>query len=176
MLKIACLWSIWTHWCKYFYEHQLQDEVFVFNIVSEALHQLILRANETGPVTQWLNIVKERRTDENTRTGEKEFLLCKATSIKKFQEFLNLSEDSFKDPVLKWNGNATFFKISTINYKTKLYINYKEIKRFISHNCSSAFNDDHWLNRQDGSYLTHPAVQSTGMSGPSSSSSPDSQV
>ena len=58
LLKIACLWSIWTHWCKYFYEHQLQDEVFVFNIVSEALHQLILRANETGPVTQWLNNIK----------------------------------------------------------------------------------------------------------------------
>ena len=123
--------------------------------------QLILRAYETGPISQWIKLVKQRRVDENTRTNEKEFLLCTATSVKKFQEFMEISEDENTDPVLKWSGSGKFFEIVTTSNKSKLVINNKEILKFIRSETGNDIDHDHWLNgNQDNNHIIHPAITS----------------
>ena len=159
ILKNACLWSIWINWCKYFYETQVDDNDFIANVVDEALRQLMLRANEIGPVTQWIQIVRNRRIDGNTSVNEKEFILREATSVKKYQEFMTLSDEANTDPILRWDGSKVFFKINTTNDKSKLHINNKEIMKFIKSECTLNIESDHWTHGgQDNNILTHPAI------------------
>ena len=91
--------------------------------------------------------------------NEKEFILREATSVKKYQEYMELSDESDTDPILRWDGSKTFFKINTTNGKSKLHINNKEIMSFIKSECTLNIESDHWIHGDhNNNILTHPAI------------------
>ena len=73
----------------------LNEDQFLKEAIDKFKEEMKKRINEIPTVTQWIDLATKRRIDEIfDGVSEKEFLLCHATSIKKCQPFLTLTNDS----------------------------------------------------------------------------------
>ena len=79
LLKVSTVWTLWTIWCQYFYDQKHSEETFFDLALNTAIEQFIKRSYEMPNIVQWLQIVSDRRTnDNNSNITEKEFLLSYA--------------------------------------------------------------------------------------------------
>jgi hypothetical protein len=108
-------------------------------------------------VTQWIELATRRRiTDQFDGVSEKEFLLAYATSIKKCQPYLTVTDhdDKVIDLIANWKGSGFFLNIS-LNRSNKpiLDVNFGRINDFFKN-----FSDPHQCN---WSVSNHPAINFT---------------
>ena len=92
LYHVSALWAIWVTWCTYFHEDMDNAEREAYKaswyrrMMMEMKKQFTLRVIEAPAMTQWIEIVKERRTGgdplgEGTSIPEKEFLLVHSNKV-----------------------------------------------------------------------------------------------
>ena len=102
---------------------------------------LTKRLCEAPNVTQWIHIVKNRRTnDERSDMSEKEFLLTKATSIKTYNQYLITHEGEVLENMAAWGGKKHFWEIIEVppvhpltQLQYKFQVDFKKIRDFFYH-------------------------------------------
>ena len=154
ILKVTAIWALWIQWCKIFYEmNQISEEQFLKETLDSFKNELKKRINEIPSVAQWIKLITKRRVNEEfDGVSEKEFLLCYATSIKKCQPYVPISDGNVIDLIANWKGSGFFFNLSLVkNNKTVLDINFGRINQFFKD-----FSDPHQCN---WSVHNHPAVR-----------------
>ena len=88
VFKVSVLWVLWVKWCEWFYklpegtdEYEL-TELWTPDAMVRLRKELTSRILEAPAVAQWLDIVQDRRLDDNRREmAEKEFLLTASRQI-----------------------------------------------------------------------------------------------
>ena len=110
---MSALWSIWRHWCTFMYDSEYDPQASWKSIIIEHFKfELLKRIRESMTVTQWLEIARMNRSQEEEvrKVPEKEFLLIWANTVRTNPESIEITNDTIHPIIQQWIAKEIIVK------------------------------------------------------------------
>jgi hypothetical protein len=139
LFQLGTIWSIWCQWTKYMYDSEFSPRDLADwtpQVLLSVKNEFIKRIYEMKPMTQWIDIVADRkikRHDDNGRVmriSEKQFLLVQAHMVKTNPKYIDTPEQGNAN-AMKWIGTQHLLEQDTTHHRPRLRIKHQLWQRLI---------------------------------------------
>jgi len=115
LFHLSAQYTLWTNWCKLFYEEHTQPfkDNWVKHVTQDFQQQFNKRIAEAPAAVQWVTIAQEHRTKkkDEVKIPEKEFLLVHTHKVKTRSRTVPMVDGDIHPLILEWIGNSYLVEI-----------------------------------------------------------------